>query len=236
MVRPRVRDLFHAYYPSYRGEEAVFRDMIDAAIADADRVLDIGCGSGELCSHDLRAKARVVVGIDVDPGVAGNRWVTHAVRAAVGALPLRAGSVDLIVCRYVLEHLVDPRRDFTEVARVLRPNGRFVLLTPNAHHYVTLVSRFTPMWMHRLMKAGHGIDHQGVFPTYYRANTRRAIQRLGRDTGLRVTKLTLVESSPNYLEFSRVLYRIGIIYERIVTRFTALAGLRVNIAATLTKS
>jgi hypothetical protein len=75
-----------------------------------------------------------------------------------------------------------------------------------------------------------------TFPTYYRANTTPAIRRLAREAGLVVTRLELLETSPNYLEFSRLLYRLGILYERIVNRVRMLAGLRVSIVATLAKA
>ena len=235
MVRPRVRDLFQAFYPAYRGEEGVFRRHLAAALSGADHALDVGCGSGVLCSHDLRGEGRVVVGIDPDPGIARNPWVTHAVRAGVTALPLAAESADLVVARYVLEHVDDPGQAFREIARVLRPGGRFVFLTPNAFHYVAMIARFTPTWLHRLAKAGHGVEADDVFPTLYRANTGGAIRRLAADAGFQVASIEWFEASPNYLEFSRVLYRLGVLYERTVSRFPFLAGLRVSIVATLVK-
>jgi hypothetical protein len=45
----------------------------------------------------------------------------------------------------------------------------------------------------------------------------------------------MLETSPNYLEFSRVLYHVGIAYERLVNRWSVLAPWRVNIIATLEK-
>ena len=236
MVRPRVRDLFEAYYPAYGGEEAAFREHLDAAITGSIIVLDAGCGSGALHQHDLHGSGRFVVGVDVDEAVARNTRVTCAVRATLDALPLRSESVDVVLSHYVLEHLANPRQVFGEVARVLRPGGRFVFLTPNAFHYVTLISRLTPTWLHRFVKSGHGLTADDVFPTYYRANTRRTIERLASDAGLQVASVDLVESSPNYLEFSRVLYRAGVAYQRIVSRFASLAPFRVNIVATLAKS
>jgi len=198
-------------------------------------VLDVGCGSGKLCNHDLRAPGRVVIGIDADPGIAKNPWVSCAVRGELGALPFPPNSVDLVVSRYVLEHLDTPGQAFEEIARVLRPKGRFVLLTPNAFHYVALISRFTPAWLHEVAKKGHCVEPEDVFPTYYRANTRGAIRFLAREAGFDVTHIDLFETSPNYLEFSRLLYRAGILYERIVGRFSLLAGLRVCLIATLVK-
>lgn len=235
MPQRHIRNLFDTYYPAYRSEETIFRAHLTGAAEGAQRVYDAGCGSGELCSHDLRAAGRIVIGVDVDPGLADNRWVTAAVRGRLDALPFPADSADLVVARYVLEHLEDPAVVFREVARVLRPGGRFVMLTPNAYHYVALISRWTPTWVHRRVKAGHGVAAEDVFPTYYRANTRRALGALARGAGFTVSRLDTHETSPNYLEFSRILYRAGVMYERVVNRFAILAGLRVSLVATLTK-
>ena len=236
MVQPRVRDLFAKYYPNYGGEEAVFWKHVDAAVVKNEPVLDAGCGRGSVSEHDFRAEGRIVIGVDLDEAVGRNKCVTYAVRASLDALPLRSNSVGLIVSHYVVEHLEKPRQTFTEFARVLRPEGRFVFLTPNVFHYVTLISRFTPDWVHRVIKRGHGLVAEDVFPTYYRANTVSAIEHLARDAGLTPTKVDRFESSPNYLEFSRLLYRAGILYERLVSRFSVLACFRVNIVVTLTKT
>ena len=235
MVRERIRNLFEVYYPGYRSEETIFLAHLDAAAGDARLVYDVGCGSGELCSHDLRSSDRMVIGVDADPAVARNPWVSVAVRGSLSVLPFADASADLVVARYVLEHIAHPAQAFCEIARVLRPGGRFVLLTPNAYHYVALISRWTPDWVHRAAKAGHGVASEDVFPTHYRANTRRAIGALATSAGFAVTRLEYHETSPNYLEFSRLLYRAGVLYERIVNRFEVLAGLRVSVIATLTK-
>jgi SAM-dependent methyltransferase len=49
--------------------------------------------------------------------------------ASVDALPLRSGSVDLVVCNHLFSHLYDPAPAIGEFARVLRSGGRLVILT-----------------------------------------------------------------------------------------------------------
>ncbi len=50
--------------------------------------------------------------------------------AADGGLPLEHGSVDLVWCSEVLEHVPDALGLLQDVRRVLRPHGRLVLTTP----------------------------------------------------------------------------------------------------------
>lgn len=65
--------------------------------------------------------------MDFDPDADG-RLVD--VRASVTALPLAAGSVDLLVCSHVLEHVPDDRAGMRELARVLHEDGIGVVVVP----------------------------------------------------------------------------------------------------------
>src|SRR5207249_3733946 len=89
-------------------------------------------------------------------------------------LPIADGSIDLIYSRSVLEHLDRPEAVFAEFARVLRIHGRVICLTPNKWDYGSLIAIATPnSWHATIVKRTEGRDHSDVFPTYYRANTKR---------------------------------------------------------------
>jgi SAM-dependent methyltransferase len=99
-------------------------------LAGAGRVLDLGCGEGQIARLAAGGGA-AVVGVD-----ASAAQVAEAVRRGGGpayarsraeALPLRSGSFDAVVTCLVLEHLDDLDGALDEVARVLRPGGRFVV-------------------------------------------------------------------------------------------------------------
>lgn len=64
-------------------------------------------------------------------------------------------------------------------------------------------------------------------------NDRGTIRQIAAATGVRVVALDLFETKPDYLFFSRLLYRAGIAYERAVSRWDALAHLRVQLFADL---
>jgi SAM-dependent methyltransferase len=99
-------------------------------LADAARVLDIGTGEGQVARLAVREGASVVVGLD--PTVAQLRVAQargggpHYLRGGADMLPFADASFDAIVVCLVFEHLIDHAAPIAEIARVLRPGGRFL--------------------------------------------------------------------------------------------------------------
>ena len=98
------------------------------------RVLEMGCGSAP-CARWLRRAGADVVALDVSGGMLAraaelNRATGTAVplvQADVGALPLATASMDLACSAFGgLPFVADVEGALAEVARVLRPGGRFV--------------------------------------------------------------------------------------------------------------
>jgi SAM-dependent methyltransferase len=236
-LRWRERELVRRFYgPSAVGElERRFLEAIERLVRPADRLLDAGCGSGRLFAYDLRGRAGLIVGVDTSPDVAHNPNVDAPLRASLTALPFADETFDLIICKHVLEHLEEPESAFRELARVLRPHGQLLILTPNRFHYVPLLASLLPPSVQRLIASGRSLLPGEVHPTVYRANTPRRLRELARQAGLRVAELRLFETPPVYLAFHPLAFALGVAYERLVNRFEALAPLRVNLLAVLRK-
>src|SRR4029078_2752825 len=134
------------------------------------------------------------------------------------SLPLRSGSVDIIVSRWMFEHLAAPDRVLREFARVLRPGGFLYIKTPNLWNYAMMVSRATPTAVHNLFRstAGHGEN----IPTVYRANTRRQLARLAKDTGFEIRRFQLHSYSYTYYMFNRELFLLMRAFSRIAGRLS----------------
>lgn len=112
-----------------------------AAIASGDEVLDVGCGTGTLAVMAARAAPGVqVTGLDADAAILARarRRTEDAgleIRLDEGTsteLPYADGSFDVVLCTLMLHHLPDQekRRTASELARVLRTDGRLVVADP----------------------------------------------------------------------------------------------------------
>ena len=93
-------------------------------------VLEVGTGEGQVARAVAAANGATVVGVDptVNQIVEAERRGGGPVYARSGAeaLPFADGSFDAVVCCLVFEHIDDVDGALAEVARVLRPGGRFV--------------------------------------------------------------------------------------------------------------
>jgi SAM-dependent methyltransferase len=100
-------------------------------VAGAARVLDLGCGEGQIARLAVAGGATTAVGVDASAAQiaeAGRRGggVSY-VRGSATAVPLAGSRFDAVVSCLVLEHVEDLDGALDEVSRLLRPGGRFVL-------------------------------------------------------------------------------------------------------------
>lgn len=99
-------------------------------------ILDVGSGAGQIAQHLLKYSdpGTEIVCTDLSRQMlrrARNRLKSSRpdmITADLERLPFADGSFDGVTCGYVLEHLPDPRPGLSEMARVLRPGGRLLLL------------------------------------------------------------------------------------------------------------
>jgi SAM-dependent methyltransferase len=117
------------------GADPEYEDqIIPLAVAEqggADRVLDLGCGDGQI-ARALASSGVSVVGVDPTTNqidVAAER-AGGPVFAQAGAavLPFSDGAFDGVIACLVFEHIDDVDAAIGEVARVLRPGGRFTFM------------------------------------------------------------------------------------------------------------
>lgn len=221
------RELLHRFYPesnvtgfSHVDGMVSFYAQIVSALKPTDTVLDFGAGRGEPLLDDevafrrnlsnLQGKCAHLDGCDIDKAVLENPFLDAAeVIQPGGALPYPDARFDLIVARWVFEHVDDPQVTAHELLRVLKPGGLIAAITPNKFGYIALAARSIPNKLHTrtLAAVQPGRKPQDVFPTRYRMNTRSALRKaFGDNVDLFVT---CNSSEPAYHFGSPIIYRIG---------------------------
>lgn len=107
-----------------------------AALTGQERVLDVGTGTGHTAMA-LSSSARTVIGADLTPrmvessiSLAEERGLVNVqfVVSDVMQMPFPSDYFDLVTCRLAAHHFADPDAAVAEVARVLKPGGRFILV------------------------------------------------------------------------------------------------------------
>jgi len=133
------------YYDEYWSREApppradplapVRLALLRRVLPAGARVLDAGCGAGDLVAT-LAADGHEAVGMDVSSRVlevagerhAGYRFLRHSVEEL--PWPAEVQGFDAVVAFEVIEHLLRPRRLLEGAREALRPGGGLALTTP----------------------------------------------------------------------------------------------------------
>jgi SAM-dependent methyltransferase len=128
----------------------------DLAGRQAGRVLDWGCGYGQVTALLLEEGLDVVAfdyreGLERPAAMPLERY--PAIEAQLSpdpvALPFEAGSFDTVLSCGVLEHVAQPEASLEEIRRVLKPNGTFYVTNlPNRYSYTEKIARLLGHYYH----------------------------------------------------------------------------------------
>ena len=220
-LQNRYRARYRAMRPGWQSSGDQLEALVRALLTPESRVLDLGCGRGGLVELIWR-DVRLAAGLDPDiPSLSEHRAPGMPVLRGVGEhLPFSGNSFDIVVSVWVLEHVKDPLKVMREVARVLRPGGHFVFLTPNLRHPLVSMNRIgkaIPLLQTQLVSRFYGRREADTFPVQYRANTARTIRRLADASDLRVAELRVVPD-PTYLALNGLMFRTSVFAERLMPK------------------
>jgi SAM-dependent methyltransferase len=106
--------------------------LIHQHLPRGGRLIDVGCGEGQVARMATELNDMAVVGVDpamTQVAVATERGGgPRYLQGSAAALPVASGGVDAAVACLVFEHIEDLDAALGEVARVLRPGGTFLFL------------------------------------------------------------------------------------------------------------
>ncbi len=122
-------------------EDGITRRQLDALRIDAigKRVLDVGCGPGNLLVALSTDTPELLVGVDIDAIFleSARSHISKLIhrysvdpallRAVLPTLPFADASFDLVTCFLVMPHVPDDKTALTELARVLKPGGTLAI-------------------------------------------------------------------------------------------------------------
>jgi demethylmenaquinone methyltransferase/2-methoxy-6-polyprenyl-1,4-benzoquinol methylase len=156
-----VRGMFDAIAPRYDLVNRIMTFRMDVrwrkrtvrslALQPGAVVVDLACGTGDLC-RELATQGARPVGVDLSFGMlAAARTAAPLLQGDALRLPLPDASADAVTCGFALRNFASLPPFFAELARVVRPGGRIALLEvaepPN-----------------RLLRFGHGIYFGKIVP------------------------------------------------------------------------
>jgi SAM-dependent methyltransferase len=218
---------FARFFP---GEEddayLAYHRLLSARLPVQGRVLDLGCGDHQMLAR-YRSADREIWGTDFQrhPRLTTPDWFRQL--PATGTIPFPDSAFDVVACSWVLEHVAAPQQFLAEVRRVLRPGGWFIALTINGTHYATWIRRAFAWLPHRVAQRVvfrlYRRPDEDTFPTCYRLNTTRQLERASRQTGLELAQVQRV-ANQGYFAFSRPLWRLAVVADRYLDRIHPALG------------
>jgi len=110
-------------------------DLINShSPGDVIQVLDCGCAKGRFL-HQLPSGVEAF-GLDISSRLihmAREQGLSNLTQGSASALPYESASFDIVYCVETLEHLPDTQLAVAEMARVLRPGGKLVVIDKNLY-------------------------------------------------------------------------------------------------------
>jgi len=212
---------------SFRHRWEIYDDVVRALLTPGSTWIDVGCGENAMVNDsDFGGRAHTAVGVDIFVPPPGTR---RFVAATVRALPFADNSADLVTLRFVAEHL-DSADALADVARVLKPGGRMVVLTTNTLSPFIAAPRLLPFGVKNwLLRTIFQVHEEDVLPTYHALNTPDAYRK--GPAGLPLERLFILSD----LNYTRRWMFLVLLANHLFTMLPGSAELRMNLLAVCRK-
>ncbi len=135
---------YHAFHPSGGLKAQLLKQLrlrdartLLAGLPPGVRVLEIGCGTGDLLVA-LRQLGADVMGVEPNAAAAKAAHENYGLTVEIGMLDdvtLAPAQFDLVLMKYALEHVHSPRETLAAISALLKPGGYGVFWVPNADSF-----------------------------------------------------------------------------------------------------
>jgi SAM-dependent methyltransferase len=216
--------------PHCRPRWEVYDSTIETLGNKKHRCLNLGAGIHE--PFDLAHLFKYALDADILSPVKDVKRTVPFIQSDFNHLPFKDHSLDLVLLRFVAEHIANPAQAFRELYRVLEPGGNVLVLTTNRiSPFILLPSLLIPYKMRKyLMKSIFGAQDDDIFPTYHRLNTHKAFKKLS--PAFIIVEWTYLQD----INWNRKWLFILLYLFHLKTKFLHLEFLRSNIIVVLKKS
>jgi SAM-dependent methyltransferase len=204
------RKKYQQQHPGWLPATELYANLVRQHLTPTARLLDIGCGRGGLVEQ-LAHPLDQVVGIDSDwLSLRQHRLELPRVAGFSDDLPFAPALFDVAFASWVLEHLPRPFFTFQSIARILKPGGVFIFITPNGRHPLAILNKTLGRLgslQGRVVATLYGRSAADTFTTHYRANSQADLQTHAAHAGLNLIALHTIPD-PTYLAFTSLFFTL----------------------------
>jgi len=200
------------------------------------RILHLGSGWDKRNIGEKFKHAKLV-SLDMDFNALRRNRNSVLVCGNAHTLPFLNEAFDYIICEDFVEHLEFPKLLLSELGSVLKKNGEFIFTTPGGWSYIAIVSKMTPLKLHKWYNRFRNVDTNDIYPAFYRFNSGWRIKKVSRKFGFSIKRLDFVTGYPSYFNFSKILSVIFGIFHYFISRIEFLnRTIGINIFCVLKKT
>lgn len=195
--------------PTLLDEKNINRIAVEQVPLDSF-VLDMGCATGFIGEYLIKNKNCQVIGVELDEEEA-----TLAKKRLSGVVitdlesydafsqikkAARNKNFDIILATSVIEHLKDPNTFLLNIKKVIKPDGKIIISTPNIAHWTIVKS---------LLKGDFNYEEYGILDrTHVRFFTPKSFRKLFEENGFKVEDVQVDYVGGGYPKISSFLYRL----------------------------
>lgn len=209
----------------YFGGEDWYEATVDRLVRDGCAWIDVGGGKGVLphnksLSLALSRRCGLLVGVDPSANIQENPYVHERAQCIIQDYTSER-KFDLATLRMVAEHIEDPKSAIDSLARLVKPGGKVVIVTPNRWSPLAVAASLLPHRVHQILT--HllwGTKDEDVFPTVYKMNTRKRLRALFEEGGFKEVDFAYLDSCDAFHRF-----RVSCFLELSLWRFLRKLGI-----------
>jgi 2-polyprenyl-3-methyl-5-hydroxy-6-metoxy-1,4-benzoquinol methylase len=190
---PKLRARFGYFTP-----DDYYEALVANLVIPGSNWADVGCGrdifpSNRDLARDLSSRAGYVLGIDPDPNIRENEFLSEAVQGMIDDyVPGRL--YDVVTLRMVAEHVEHPASAITSISRMLKPGGHAVIYTPHKWAVLSIFARLTPLSAHHFFKKIlWNTEERDTFPVQFKMNTGAKLGQLFHAAGFTEAHFELID-------------------------------------------